>query len=69
LGNILIFRLALALNKHGLKMLVLGQHPFRPTISLQSTFWATQLQLTSFFVWHTVLDDLFKMVTCFYTVE
>ena len=44
-------------------------HTFRPTIFFQPTFWATQLQLTSVFVWHTVLDDLFQIVACFYTVE
>jgi len=46
----------------------LGQHTFRPTFFFQSTFWAMQLQLTLFFVWHTVLDNLFQMVACFYTV-
>jgi len=43
----------------------LDQHTLRPTTFFQSTFWATQLQLTSFFVWHTVLDDLFQIVACF----
>ena len=47
----------------------LDQHTFRPTIFFQSKFGATWLQHTSFFVWHTVLDDLFQMVTCFYTEE
>jgi len=43
LYNTLIFLLALALNKHGLKMPVLanGQPTFRSTIFFQSTFWAT----------------------------
>jgi len=60
---ILIFLLALALNEHGLKMPILTT-----TMFFQSTCWATELPLTSLFVWRTVLDDLFQMVACFYTV-
>jgi len=50
----------------------LGQHTFRPTIFYQSTFWLFEQRncsLPRFFVWHTVLDDLFQMVAYLYAVE
>jgi len=47
----------------------LDHNTFRPTSFFQSTFWAKQPQLTSFFVWRTVGDNIFLMVACHYTVE
>jgi len=52
LYNILIFRLALALNEHGLKMPILANTLFDRQISLSQHF----EQRTSFFVWREVLD-------------
>jgi len=47
----------------------LGQHTFRPTIFFSQHFEQRNCSLLRFFVWYTVLDDLFQMVACFYTVE
>jgi len=62
----LIFRFALPLSKHGLKMPVLANTLFCPQYSVSHHFEQRNCSLLRFFVWHTVLDDLFQMVACFY---
>jgi len=49
----------------------MGQHTFRPTIFFQSTVRLFEQRNCSLprFLYDTVLDDLFQIVTCFYTVE
>jgi len=53
-----IFRFALALNKHGLKMPVMANTLFGPHFSFSQHFEQRKRSLLRFFVWHTVLDDL-----------
>jgi len=69
---ILIFRLALALNKHELKMPVLANTRFGPQFSISQNF-AFVSNITAaylvFRVTHSSYDVLFQMVACFYTVE
>jgi len=65
----LIFRLAPALSEHGLEMPVLANTLFGPQFSFSQHFEQRNCSLLRFFVWHTVLDDLFQIVSCFYTIE
>ena len=65
----LIFLFALALTKHGLKMPVLANTLFGPQFSSSQHFEQRNCSLIRFFVWHTVLDDLFQIGACFHTVE
>jgi len=66
----LIFRLALTLNKHGLKMPVLANTLFGPQFSISQHFdFLSNVTADLFFcMTHTVCVDIFKMVACFYTV-
>jgi len=65
LCNIFIFGLAFALNEHGLKIPILTTPRFGPQFSFSQHFEQRNCSLPHFFVWHTVLDDLFQMLACF----
>jgi len=56
LCNILIFRLPLALNEHGLKMPILANKLFGRQISLSQHFEQRNCNVPRFFVWREVLD-------------
>jgi len=62
------FRLALALSEHGLKMPVLATRLFGSQYTFIQYFEQRNCSFPRF-ARHTVLDDLFQMVACFYTVE
>jgi len=67
LCNIWIFRLALALSKHGLKMPVLANTLFGPKFfSVNNLSNVTAAYLV--FLWNTVLDDRFQTIAWFHTV-